>query len=380
MNERIVYIGNWGRMGTRGISICRYQEQTGELTLIKTIFEAARVGNMCINRTNHTLYFTDESPCLPALKSGGGRILACRMDPTTGDLTKLCEKETFATLPDHLVIDDTGKFLLVVHHGHDIPVTKIGRDAYGNYYPQIVFDDVPTMLYPLQEDGTIGDPCDMFLHSVTGTGLTFQPPHVHYIGKSPCHGLFAACDKGTGQICFFRLLENEKKIILCGGKGIPAMPGGAPRYGAFHPTKPFFYANNESLPFISVFLYQNDGSAERIEDCIILPSYIEAKPEYQQSDIRIHPNGRFIYTLIREINAISVCEVKTDGTLTLVQFVIMEGSRGPRGCEISPNGRHLLVAAQESEEVITYFIEKNGQLSYHGGKISLPCPGSLIFA
>ncbi|WP_455436226.1 lactonase family protein [Hungatella hathewayi] len=379
MKDRIVYIGNWNRSGQRGISVCRFHEESGSLSFLKAFYEEVRVGNMCVNRNRDTLYFTDESPLFPSLKNGGGKVIACRINPQNGYLSKLCERETFATLPDHLTLDNSGDFLLVVHHGHDIPVTKTGCDAYGKYYLKIVFDDVPTVLYPITEDGSIGDACDIYFHKVSGSGKQLQPPHIHYIGRSPLYDLYAACDKGNDEICFLRLNKEEKKIEPCSEKGTKALPGGAPRYGAFHPSLPFFYANNEALPFISVFSYDAAGNSQRLNDYAILPDGRTAKSEYQQSDIRFHPNGRFLYSLIRGANAISVFKVKADGSLSLLQFFQMENSQGPRGCELSPDGRFLLVAAQESGEVITYSVKDDGTLSYQSIKLSLPCPGSILF-
>lgn len=100
----------------------------------------------------------------------------------------------------------------------------------------------------------------------------------------------------------------------------------------------------------------------------------------KQSDIRIHPSGKYLYNLIRGINAVSVFAINEEtGDLDKVQTVTLDGT-GPRGCAISPDGRFMLIAALTSNEVLVWAIGEDGKLSPSScRKISQPNPGTVTF-
>ena len=79
-----------------------------------------------------------------------------------------------------------------------------------------------------------------------------------------------------------------------------------------------------------------------------LPEGSERESIAKQSDLKLHPSGRTLYSLIRGLDAIAVFAVTEEtGTLELVQTVELD-ARGPRGCAISPDGRFMLIAALEA--------------------------------
>jgi 6-phosphogluconolactonase len=388
--KTFVYVGNrtsspssWETKPTtgKGFGIFRYNTKTGELELIKSaVLDKISVGATCLDSKRNILYCVDEVMTQPGyLKGGGGLVYALAIDPETGDLTEINHQPSYGSLPAYVAVDGTGKYLIVVSHTGNAPVTKTVKDASGKYRIVIEYDDATTVLYRLNDDGSIGDPCDICKHSGNGPGPEQSHPRIHSVMASPSGNLFAVCDKGSDQIFFFRINRETEKLQVCGGEGYKSIPGSSPRYSVFHPTRPYFYMNNETKAVIRAFRYDEDGKLEPICTVSAFPDDCEDNPTMMQSDIRIHPSGKYLYGLIRGINAVSVFEIKEKtGEIEKIQTVTLDGT-GPRGCAISPDGRFILIAALKSKEVLVWAIGEDGKLSPTGKKISQPDPGNVTF-
>ena len=313
------------------------------------------------------------------LKGGGGQVYAFAIDPETGDLTEINHQPSYGSLPCSVAVDATGKYLIATNHTGSAPVTKTVKDASGKYRIVLEYDDATTVLYRLNDDGSIGDPCDIYKHSGNGPDPEQSHPRIHSVVMSPSGNLFAVCDKGSDQIFFFRINRETEKLEVCGGEGYKSIPGSSPRYSVFHPTRPYFYMNNETKAVIRAFRYDEDGKLEPICTVNALPEDCEDNPTMMQSDIRIHPSGKYLYDLIRGINAVSVFEIKEEtGEIEKIQTVTLDGT-GPRGCAISPDGRFMHIAALTSKEILVWAIGEDGKLSPTGKKISQPSPGNVTF-
>jgi 6-phosphogluconolactonase len=294
-------------------------------------------------------------------------------------LTEINHQPSYGSLPCSVAVDATGKYLIATSHTGSAPVTKTVRDASGKYRIVLEYDDATTVLYRLNEDGSIGDPCDIYKHSGNGPDPEQSHPRIHSVMASPSGNLFAVCDKGSDQIFFFRINRKTEKLEVCGGVGYKSIPGSSPRYSVFHPTRPYFYMNNETKAVIRAFRYDEDGKLEHICTVNALPEDCEDNPTMMQADIRIHPSGKYLYDLIRGINAASVFEIKEEtGEIKKIQTVTLDGT-GPRGCAISPDGRFMHIAALTSKEILVWAIGEDGKLSPTGKKISQPSPGNVTF-
>jgi len=384
-----LYIGNgtpkpssWENKPTtgKGFGICRYDTESGEPELIKSVFDEISVGATCLDSKRNILYCVDEVMTQPGyLKGGGGRVYALAIDPETGDLPEINHQPSYGSLPSSVAMDASGHYLIATNHTGNTPVTKPVKDSSGKYRIALEYDDATTVLFRLNGDGSIGEACDIHVHSGTGPGPEQSHPRIHSVVMSPSGNLFAVCDKGSDQIFFFRINGETEKLEACGGEGYKSIPGSSPRYSVFHPTRPYFYMNNEFKAVIRAFRYDEDGKLEPICTVNALPENYQDKQEMMQSDIKIHPSGKYLYDLIRVINAVSVFKIKEEtGAIEKIQTVTLEGT-GPRGCAISPDGRFMHIAAAASKEVLVWSIGEDGTLSPTGKKIGQPYPGNVTF-
>jgi 6-phosphogluconolactonase len=375
------YVGNWDKSPSGvGFGICRYHKETGELELIKSVFDEIRVGATCLDSRRNILYCTDQRTTHAGYVSGGGgQVYAFAIDPETGGLAEINHQPSYATLPSSVAVDAAGKYLIATNHSGPTPITKSVKDASGKYRIVLEHDDATTVLYPLKDDGSIDDPCDIYKHIGKGLLPKQSHPQLHSVMMSPSGNLFAVCDKGSDQIFFFRINRETEKLEVCGGEGYKSIPGSSPRYSVFHPTRPYFYMNNETKAVIRAFRYDEDGKLEPICTVNALPEDCEDNPTMMQSDIRIHPSGKHLYDLIRGISAVSVFKIKEEtGEIEKIQTVTLDGA-GPRGCAISPDGRFMHIAALKSREILVWAIGEDGKLSPTGRKISQPYPGNVTF-
>ena len=97
------------------------------------------------------------------------------------------------------------------------------------------------------------------------------------------------------------------------------------------------------------------------------------------ADIHMSPDGRFLYASHRlKGDGISVFSVASDGTLQSVGY--QTTGRHPRNFAITPNGRYLLVACRDTNEVEIYERDSDtGLLTDTGKRIATPKPVCLVF-
>lgn len=258
------------------------------------------VGGTYYDKKRGVLYAVDEIEKLPGCVAGGGRVYAFQVDRETGMLTELNHQPSFGVRPSYVTTDAEGKYLVCTNHSGKNPVTKAFRGLDGKYHLTALYDDANTVLFTLNEDGSIGDAVDMYLHTELGKQSN---PHPHCVVRSPSGKLFLVNDKG-GDCIYVYAIENGR-LILKNGAAVKAEFGSAPRYGVFHPSLPYYFMNTESAAYLAAYRYDEEGRLDRINTAAIVPKSVDAGTvkagpgTYQSSDLRISPDGKYLYNLVR---------------------------------------------------------------------------------
>jgi 6-phosphogluconolactonase len=388
-SDTFVYVGcwqpqpsNWASPPTseKGFGVFKYNPKTGDLELINTLYDKVSVGQTCLDSKRNILYCVDER--MVHFESGerrsGSLIYAFAINPKTGDLTEINRRPSLGSLPSYVAVDATGKYLIVTHHTGNTPINKTIKDASGKYSSVYEYDGVATILFRLNNDGSIGDACDAYMHTGDGPDAQQTHPRVHSVMMSPSGNLFAVCDKGGDKLFFFRINRATDKLEVCGGEPYKSFTGSAPRYSVFHPTRPFFYMNHEIKPVISAFRYDEAGKLGFIHAVDVLPEGTKFDRTTMSSDIRIHPSGKYLYDLIRGLNLISVFAIKENGEIERIQTVNLDG-KGPRGCAVSADGRFILIALLDDQKVVVWAIGEDGKVTPTGKSVTQPNPGNVTF-
>lgn len=368
-----VYISSWKKKTSDyGLSGYEFDPVTGAMRLIDQVERDIEFNVTHFDPKRGVLYALEEAADLPGLRGGGGgRVFVFRIDPATGKLKRIGCTETWCANPCYLTLDQSGKYMLVTHHGTKAAVTRIGQDAHGNYYPVVERDDVAVELFAVNEDGTLGRLLDVSRHEGAGPEKRQVHAQPHTTVMSPSGKLFAVCDKGSDTVSMYRL-DGEKGKLIRPAHIYRHTPGTLPRYCVFHPEKPWFYHNAENTAQISAFTYTEDGLLREIGACGVLPETNEqTKTKCEQQGLAIAPDGRYLYDIVHGPNLVTVLEVdQKDGSLNAVQHQPLPGE-WPRGCALSPDGKFLLVCCFDSGTVLEYAVGADGRLSETGNEY--PC-------
>lgn len=398
MAKTYLYVGNWhdkknngfrakeadGSQMDYGIALCSFDEETGEIKKLSTEYpeEFFGVGRCFIDKNRNVFYATDERENHPDVKFGGGgsRIIAFAIDPETGKLTKVNEQPSFGSKASFVTGDEEGKYILVTNHGARIDTTTTIQDAMGKYHVMVQHDESNVVLFPLREDGSVGEPSDIFRLSGTGPKHFQHGPHAHSINKAPGKDLFAVCDKGGDQLYVLRLDKDTGKLIPAEGTPSHRIPGSGCRYSSFHPTKPYLYINHEAESLLTAFVYDEEGRIREVETIVDQPEgYPEpSKDALFQSDVRVDPSGKYLYAAIRVTNVVLVYDIDQEtGKLAWKQTFDTEG--GIRMLEFSPDGRFLLGSFPYNNKVEVYPIAADGTLGRAVSTLTQPTPATLNF-
>lgn len=396
--KMFAYVGNWNfHPADKGISCYRYFPEDGSLELIETIDLEVCAGQIWLHPDKPILYVVNEKGDLDGKMGGGGYVMAYSIDAETGALTRLSCIESLCTEPCYVVVDRSGKHVLVSQHADPFYVTKVVKHADGTWGNQIIMEDAGLLLIGLNEDGSLGEIQDVYITKSNGglgregrklvdpvTGhvqLTRVISRQHSVMPSPSGNFYVVCDKGMDRVYTFGVDDEYNELRLL--DTYVDDYGVFPRYSAFHPKLPVLYTNNERKCEIHVFNYEENGQISLVQKVELLNDEYRGK-EYAincrpmgAQDILAHPNGKVVYCTVEGgDNLLITLKVLSDGTLELAQNIDCEGIM-PRGICISPDGRFLLSGNLTSGDITVFAIDDDGMLSYTGRKYESVSPSAI---
>jgi 6-phosphogluconolactonase len=377
MSTRVyALVGDFGfAPGPKGLSVYSYDPATADMELLGSAFDDVNVGHQSIDAERGIVYITNECPSLRGQTGGGGYLMALKIDPASGKLTQINEKETLSAEPCYTCLDKTKRYIVVSHHVDFGFVTKIVKSEKG-YSSVTVFDDSALVLFRINEDGSLGDVCDLSLTPGEGAAGPHTTSRHHSVVADPSGELFVVCDKGLDKIHTYRLDRANGKLVQLHETTVET--GLVPRYGVFHPTLPIFYANYEKRTVVHAYRYEvATGRLDRIGSAPLMPDERAQGPgNVEAADILIHPNGKYLYASIRGANTIAVLDADDAGAISLRENIDC-GGVNPRGLCISPDARFLFAANIDSGNIATFSISADGALRATGTGAKASCPGSM---
>jgi 6-phosphogluconolactonase len=136
------------------------------------------------------------------------------------------------------------------------------------------------------------------------------------------------------------------------------------------------YVINEIANSVTVFDYHAEsGSLTQKQTISTLPSDFSGKSYC--ADLKITPEGRFLYGTNRGHDSIAAYSIAEDGRLTLVDIHASLG-KGPQNLAIAPGGKLLLCANMPGNNVAVFRIESSGRLKPAGDPLSMPKPSCIM--
>jgi 6-phosphogluconolactonase len=113
-----------------------------------------------------------------------------------------------------------------------------------------------------------------------------------------------------------------------------------------------------------------------------LPPYRKnnSEPRVAPLDIRLHPNGKFVYSANRGDNSIATFALD-EGTGRMNRVDITKtGGQGPREMNIEPSGKFLFVCNLQSNDVVTFSVAENTGKLTQTAKIAVAQAAVIDFA
>ena len=124
-----VYFGTYGSGPGEGIFVAELDPATGVITTPRLAAEAVDASFLAFDPAHTALYAVSEVSTLDGKKTGG--VVGFTIDKTTSRLTRQSEQPSLGAGPCHLVVDKTGKNVLVANYDGGtaavLPILEPGR-------------------------------------------------------------------------------------------------------------------------------------------------------------------------------------------------------------------------------------------------------------
>lgn len=187
-------------------------------------------------------------------------------------------------------------------------------------------------------------------------------------------------DLGMDKVVIYSVDVDAAKLTPHGHGKVP--PGGGPRHMKFHTSGSWIYVLNELDLSITVFDYDAQAGTMSPKQTIpTVPKEQLAKEKFKSaSEIRVHPNGRFVYSANRGHDTITAFRVDQEsGQLSVIEREHVRGAT-PRNFNLDPSGRWLLAAGQDSHTLASFEVnQETGELTYNRSNVFAPSAICVLF-
>lgn len=345
-----LFTGTYTGTGSKGIYVYRFNARSGKATLLSNTDSVVNPSYLTISPNAKYVYAVNETN-----GAHPGRVSSFSFNSKNAKLVFINDEPTGGDDPCYVSLDSTGKWLIIANYsGGSVSVFPVNKNGYLKPRVQLLQDSGNSINKQRQEKA-----------------------HVHSTVFSPDQKFLFTPDLGMDKVMIYKFNSSSKKPLS------PAKPpfentrdGEGPRHFTFHPNKKYAYLISELMGTVSTYKY-NDGKLGKIQNIETHPRGF--KGVIGSADIHISPDGNFLYASNRgDENTITIFSIDgRTGKLKLKGFQSVLG-KTPRNFIIDPTGNYLLVANQESDNIVIFKRDKStGLLKETGLQIQVPKPVCL---
>ena len=341
-------VGTYTKNGSKGIYVLSFDTATGKATEISHTETANNPSFLTISKDHGQVYSTNE------LSDGKVSVYSF----IDNKLNLIQEKTSKGADPCYITLSPDQSNLFVANYSGG-SITSYHRFA----------------------DGRLSNPQQFIQHEGKSVNETRQEKaHVHGIFFSPDGKYVLTPDLGMDEISIYPYqTKNGPPLQTQKASSIKSSPGAGPRHLCFSSNGKYLYVIEELTGSISVYLFLN-GAASFLQKVYTHPNTFKGKAG--SADIHLSPDGLYLYASNRgtENNIVSF-KVLRNGKLEekTIQYTSTEG-KAPRNFTISKDGNWLLVANQDSDNIIAFRRNiQTGTLTSTGVSIKLSMPVCLLF-
>jgi 6-phosphogluconolactonase len=396
LTRSMVYVGGDGNITWYSMDGNGAMASKGSLTFPLT---AAWITRSADNRYLYALLrTTNEAAQTMAMQAFEGYVQGYSIDQATGALTAIGARvASQGDRPTYATLDKTGKWLLVANNlGH-----QVGRSI---------------AVFPIKADGSVGEATQTLNAGTDPANMNKPFVRSHQIRLDPSNRFAYVANIDSDNISQFRfdaatgvLTPNDPPAVAVPNPPFPttsssptnAKMGTGPRHVDFHPSKPWVYLSTEYGAQVVQFELEDNGTLAMMPPPVSgLPdSYSTDPSDKWQSEIRVHPSGRFLYVGERARTA-----VVADQTVAIFDVNAQTGAvtrkaneptlgKTPRNLALDPAGNWLVVANQDAAKptdtpqppypfssIVVYRIDQTtGLLTKAAGPIQQMNPFVILF-
>lgn len=349
--DPLLFISSFAPGDQGAIHACRLNLETGRLATVK------RTGGV-----EHP-FFLALSPDRKHLYSIHGKEFSGKEDEQVaayelvgpeGELKLLNRVSAKGKAACYLMVDATGKSVVLANY-------TTGSVA----------------AFPVQADGSLGEAASFIQHKGSSVDKARQEgPHAHCFVISPDNRFALSADLGTDQVFVYKLDAANAKLSPNAPPFVKSPAGGGPRHLTFHPNGKFVYVINELGNTVSVYAWDKEaGSLTDLQTISTVPA--EFKGTSHTADVKITPDGRYLYGTNRGHDSLAAYRIGDDGRLTLVAIEPSLG-KGPQNLAIVPGGKLLICANMAGSNVAVFRINaETGRLTSTGETLQLHAPSCI---
>ena len=340
-------VGSYGPADQEGIKVYKFNQDTGKGQYVSGVKGISNPSYQAISKDGKRVYSVGEDD------GGTACANALTFDATTGTLTLVNSQPTQGAAPCHIALSPEEDYVVTANYNGS-NITLFPLDAEGRLKPgkNIGFD---------------------------GDKERQAQPHLHFVYFTPDNKYLLANDLGTDRIHRFPLNDRQKGsdtplVDESSASDILLAPGSGPRHTEFSADGRFAYLITELSGEVMAFTYNGDSLTWMQT---IQADTLDARGS---ADIHLSPDGRHLYASNRlKGDGLAIFQINGEGG-TLTKIGYQPTGIHPRNFIITPNGKYVLVACRDTNEIQVFARDAStGLLTDTGQSIKTTKPVCLKF-
>lgn len=324
MGNILFYVGTYTDKWSEGIYGFRFDPMTEECTSPELLANMVSPTYLLMNHSKTVLYAVSEPS-----DGSHGAVAAFAVDPTTGRLNKINKVQAPGKGLCHISLDQQDQYLFTV------------------CYPEAT-----VQVYPLMEDGSIGNMTYIQQHFGRGVDPYRQEnAHTHATCLTPDERYLCVCDLGIDRLVVYHFYRETGKLERNDAMTLSLPPGCGPRHMIFHPNGKYAYVVTELSSQVIVLSYDANTGFTVLQAITTLQ---DERCNSAAAAIRIGNGGQHLYVSNRGEDSIS--QFNIDMHTGRLEHVCNTPTFGkyPRDFILDESSSYLVCANQDTDNILIY--------------------------
>lgn len=341
-------VGTYTNGFSQGIYVYDFNSSNGNTIILDSI-KTSNPSFLAVSPNKKFVYAVNEDA---DSLNNGGRVSAFKFNKKKGTLQFINSVPSGGNHPCFIRFDKTGKWAIAANYsGGSFSILGVNKN------------------------GSVSPANTIIQHKGSSLNKKRQvAAHVHATQLSNDNKYLLVADLGMDKLFVYDFDEVHGTVTENKGGSTSVSGGSGPRHIAFHPSQKFVYLSQELNGTVAVFNFSETGQLKLLQTISALPE--NYKGSFSVADIHVSADGRFLYASNRgESNSIVMYRINPNtGVLSLLGYQPTLGLK-PRNFNFDPTGNFLLVANQDSNDIVIFKIDRQtGLLQDSGLKIKVPNP------